>query len=281
LLLNQTRQYLICSTITLKGIPTDYFMKLSGFILSLIICLTSYIVYGQNKISSFKRRSPVRTINFEKGLLNNSTTDIITDVFGFTWVSTKTGLQRFNGYALETITPVVNKDTFNINYPVIFFGLKNGFIWISFKEGILEYNPDLNSFRLLISYRSPTHLHFPIIPLKETQNSIWCMRENKGIVIYDKEGNLNQKYSFFDSTIINDIIKSRETFYSNLVADNDNYIFIYSNTNKRILSINFINKSFGYINTEGANLLSIACNDDHLYILSDSLGLLKNLMILT
>src|SRR5664279_1230659 len=102
-------------------------------ILSILIVIlffaAGHYLYGQGVNNFPKRRCSVKTLNFESGLLNNGTTDIITDKLGFTWVSTKTGLQRYNGYSLQTILPVAGKDTFQISSPVYFFELKNGSIW--------------------------------------------------------------------------------------------------------------------------------------------------------
>src|SRR5678809_1055650 len=110
-------------------------MKLLRLILFFIsFVFAPFFSAAQEKTASLIKRCPVKAINFESGLVNNGTTDIITDKLGFTWVATRTGLQRYNGYSLQTITPVVGKDTFRINYSVYFFGLKDGAIWISFKQ---------------------------------------------------------------------------------------------------------------------------------------------------
>lgn len=255
--------------LTIKNILYKFCVHQVSYIFFLAVTISAQFSCLAQFVPTDKyKRCPVNTINFENGLLNNSTTDIITDSLGFTWVSTKTGLQRYNGYALETVKPVVNKDTFNINYPVYFFGLKNGAIWISFKEGILEYNPYSNSFHRLISHHSVA-TYYSIIPLKETNDGIWCLQENKGIVLYNLKGVLSHEY-FFDSKTINNILISKQFQYSNSVAANDKYIFINSTANKRILSFNLLNKTFGIINTENENIFSLACLYDHLYVLSDS-----------
>ena len=245
-------------------------MRPFHLLLLVIIFIHADTAGGQIKSNNKIRRCPVNTLSFENGLLNNATTDIITDVFGFTWVSTKTGLQRFNGYSLETITPVVNKDTIAIDYPVYFFGLKNGAIWISCKEGILEYSPASNSFRLVIRCHSPANLNYAIIPLKETLNGIWCMQETLGIVIYNREGILAEQESFYDPGTINDIIKSQQSQITNTITSNDANIFMYSAAAKNILSINTLKKNAGSINTGNSDIFGLTCYHDKLYILSDS-----------
>src|SRR5450432_2513835 len=109
-------------------------MKIIKPISFLFVCTALHFSSsGQTNVTEHFKRCSVKTINYEQGLLNNGTTNIITDALGFTWVSTKTGMQRYNGNILETINPVVNKEQININGPVYFFGRENGLIWISYK----------------------------------------------------------------------------------------------------------------------------------------------------
>src|ERR1700722_8688412 len=92
--------------------------KWLAFALMTCVLLTIYLCpFAQDKRLIEAKRCPVNTINYEQGLMNNSIAGIITDLQGFTWVSTSTGLQRYNGYALQTITPVADDETITINYP--------------------------------------------------------------------------------------------------------------------------------------------------------------------
>lgn len=137
--------------------------KSFSFLLLIISCTASF---GQNVRTFPVKRCPVKTINFEQGLINNTITDVITDGIGFTWFSTETGLQRYNGYILETITPVADGDTIHINYPVFFLSGKKNSILIGYKKGILEYNPKNNSFKKIFSISD--NPDFSLLPIKET-----------------------------------------------------------------------------------------------------------------
>ena len=245
-------------------------MKPFPFFLLAILFIHAGTAGCQNRSLNQIRRCPSNTLSFENGLLNNATTHIITDVFGFTWVSTKTGLQRFNGYSLETITPVANKDTITIDYSVYFFGLKNGAIWISCKEGILEYSPESNSFSLVISCHCPANFNYAIIPIKETQQGIWCMQENGGIVIYNRKGMLIEHDSLVAPAIINEIIISQQSQNTNKITSGDTNIFMYSTVAKNILSINTKHNSKISIYTGNSVVFGLSCSHDELYLLSDS-----------
>src|ERR1700683_1398078 len=81
------------------------------------------------------KRCPVKSINYEQGLMNNSINGVITDAQGFTWVSTSTGIQRYNGYALQVVTPVADGDTIHITYPVYFLTGKKNTLLIGYING--------------------------------------------------------------------------------------------------------------------------------------------------
>lgn len=213
--------------------------------------------------------------------MNNGTTGIITDKLGFTWVSTQTGLQRYNGYSMQTITPVIGKDTFYINFPVYFFGLNDGTIWISFKHTVLQYNPASNSFSIAISLQAAGSSPFNIVPLQETVDGIWCMQENKGIVIYGRNGKLLQQFSAFEPSVINTMLNSPELLYQGKIAQAGNHIFINGNgsnfnytsidkNHSSLLAINTRQKEFQKINLADSNVLGLACTADKLCVLSNS-----------
>src|SRR5579859_7519523 len=120
------------------------------------------------------KRCPVNTINYGQGLMNNFIVGIITDAQGFTWVSTSTGLQRYNGYTLQTITPVAGGDTIQINYPVYFLEGRDNSILIGYKNGVLEFNPADNTFKKVISRVSHVQSRYALMPVKQTSEGIWC-----------------------------------------------------------------------------------------------------------
>ncbi|HSZ86296.1 MAG TPA: hypothetical protein VK787_09710, partial [Puia sp.] len=147
--------------------------KLLPFALMLCTLLVIYLCpFAQNKIAVQTKRCPVNTINYRQGLMNNSIVGIITDVQGFTWVSTSTGLQRYNGYSFQTITPVADGDTILINYPVYFLEGKNNTILIGYKNGVLEYDTQKNSFRKIIAAATTAKSMYALMPIKQTDESI-------------------------------------------------------------------------------------------------------------
>jgi len=222
-------------------------------------------LFGQTNKSLPIKRCPVKTIGLENGLLNERTNSIVTDSLGFTWVSTWVGLQRYNGYALENINPVVGNDTIIINKPVFLFGLHNGSLWICHKKGILEYSPATNSFKNIAAIPALENSFFSTMPLMQTSEGIWCIQQNKGIVLYrhgvfypkDNDSNCIQS--------VNAALSSEDILTRKIATNNNSYIFIRAGAGK-ILQINTERNQFGYLNDVDGNIMAIGCDSQKLYL---------------
>ena len=238
--------------------------KLQCTFLITIIAVFNCIAIGQAiGVHQLKRR-PVKVINFEQGLLNNETTSVVTDAAGFTWISTRTGLQRFNGYTLDNINPVAAGDTIAINTPVYLFVLQNGNIWISYEKGVIVYDPYGRSFKKIISLPAAENSFFSIVPLLETKEGIWCMEHNNGIVIYINNKIIAVHNNVVNETNINDLINSNDLISSTNIAVNNRDIFIHS-ASKRILQINTDVHEFKYLDND-ENIIGIGCSNENLFL---------------
>ena len=237
------------------------------FLILLFFCLATYQnLHAQSAGNPALKRCPVKTLNYEQGLQNNSTVSIITDALGFTWVSTYTGMQRYNGYMLETVNPVVGKEKININSSVSFFELQNGSIWISYREGILEYNPYTNSFKKIISLPNPNKVNVLILPVKETKDGMWCLQYKTGLVFYFKDGIRHQQYSGADG-FINNAFTFPEILTGKAYTSNDNNIFLYDGKNT-IKKFDLQTHQSTFINTK--TIYSFTCSNTHIFYISDS-----------
>ncbi|MEO8116756.1 MAG: hypothetical protein ABI653_03850, partial [Bacteroidota bacterium] len=226
-----------------------------------------FLASAQNNAPQLFKRCSVKTLNYEQGLLNNSTTNIITDAAGFTWVSTKTGMQRFNGYELETINPIINKKVIPINGPVYFFGLRNGMIWMSYKEGILEYDARKNSFKKIISMPAFGDLNFSCIPIKEMDNGVLCMQYKKGLIVFSPGGKAVGMSFEVPGNFLENVFTGGEILPNKIFAFNEHSLFIY-NSRDSIQQIDFQTKKVSYIITH--NVISFNCSDRYLYTISNN-----------
>jgi len=210
----------------------------------------------------------VNSINYAQGLLNNSIVGIITDAQGFTWVSTATGLQRYNGYTLQNITPVADGDTILINYPVYFSEGKNNSILIGYKRGVLEYNSESNTFKKIISVNAHSTSRYALMPIKQTDESIWCFEETKGILMYDKNGVPSAQFPGSESANVEDMLRTEGYNISRkLIATNDRFIFLRTSPN-RILQIDINTHQTKSIDYPGASITGIECDTKKIFVAS-------------
>ena len=234
------------------------------------LALISYfgILTGQNTNPIPLKRCPIKTINYEQGLMNSSITNAITDELGLTWFSTKTGLQRYNGYALETITPVANRDTIHINYPVFFKKERNNSILIGYKEGVLEFNARNNSFKKVVSIDQGENLHYSLIPIRADGEGIWCLEENKGLILFKSNHLVVAPIPLLVPSAFDAIFRAEDLFQNNkIIASNDESLF-FRLSGSRILEIKLPTHQLKNFDFPGATICGITCNNEQLFISS-------------
>ncbi len=231
--------------------------------------LTIFLILGigamaQKEIAISSKRYPVKTINAEQGLLNNTSTSIITDTLGYTWVSTQTGLQRYNGYIMETINPLINGKSIHIQSPVYFYTLHNGNLWISYRGGILSYDPFKNEFQKIIQCDSNVAFNYSIIPVAETNQGVYCLQNQKGLLLYSLKGTL-QKVAYPNDPIIDYTFQVEKSGSQRSFTANHQAVYLLNNK-QQVLEIN--------LETFQGNLYSfpsvafIDCNDHQLFGIS-------------
>ncbi len=225
----------------------------SAFLL-LMVCPA----YNQLLFSENHKRYVIKTLNVENGLSNNSVGDITTDVFGFTWVATKTGLQRYDGYRLETVHPTVGGVPVNTNYQVHFLQTRNHLLWITYHNGILQYNPYRNQFASLI-YLPQSATTCPLRPLNETEQGIWCMQDNK-LALYNKSGSLVRNVYINNLSVIPPLLSPKFQF-----AANTRYLFLQTMQNE-VMMFNKADGTFASIPFDNKILYNLACTETRLYI---------------
>ena len=211
------------------------------------------------------KKVAVNTINYEQGLLSNDLSAIITDTLGFTWVGSSAGLQRYNGYLLERIKPIIGHDTIQIKSHVYLFRLKSGALWISYKKGILEYNPFTNKFRHIITASNTSDVLFSTVPLLETPEGVWCLGEGMGVIIYDKNGHIKTKIPSIETRALDEVIGSFHLKDKGIITAGQNHIYIRTGLQK-LLDINTSNHQIDQISGFDNQITGIGCNNMFFYV---------------
>ncbi|MEP6674696.1 MAG: two-component regulator propeller domain-containing protein [Ferruginibacter sp.] len=150
-----------------------------------------------------------RQYGVNEGLLQGHVVDITEDRMGFLWISTGTGLQRFNGTAFENILP--QQGLPETDHPH-FFKRNNGSIWLSYHKGISAYDPVTNKFTavlqndtgLLNQYNKDVEYNIaPVSPLIEIGEHIWCWSsiEKKCIAVNSHSFKIEKEFHFPDGRL--------------------------------------------------------------------------------
>ena len=87
------------------------------------------------------------------GLNSNMVLDIIQDKYGYVWVATSNGLNRFDGYSFKVFyTQIYNTSSISDNFITCLEIDKEGDLWIGTKNGLNKYNYEDQSFERHESY---------------------------------------------------------------------------------------------------------------------------------
>lgn len=219
----------------------------TGIFILLILLVTpvnssAQTATGFNPVSS--SRHIINTLNYEHGLINNFAQSIVTDKNGFTWVSTQTGLQRYNGYRFVNLkTEVIGSRPIIINYPVPLFKLNNGSILIFYRKGILRYDFDSDAFSLVNSDTAVGNSNIAYYPLYENDNKLFCLSEKDNLVYfelpsYKKKSIRVPEELQFASALFKTHFNNSQQVYSNYVQASYAQPFIYFAVQNKIIRIN-------------------------------------------
>jgi len=118
-----------------------------------------------------------RQINTDQGLSNDMVYCIAQDSYGFIWIGTDDGLNRYNGYENARFKKH-RDDTTSIadNHIVSLLVDNEGRIWVGTLNGLCLYNRERENFTQFIPYRGNS--------FRNTINRITCIRQDNDGQIY-------------------------------------------------------------------------------------------------
>ncbi|MBK8847679.1 MAG: hypothetical protein IPO27_14495 [Bacteroidetes bacterium] len=250
-------------------------MRTSAFILFmhalLAFAIGAYTLVGQ---AHPKKRMHATTLNYEQGLMHNSTSSIVTDSKGFIWISTQIGLQRFNGYRFKTVTPFIDGyGSVQIDYAVNLLKLSNDFIIITSKQGLLKYDINNDCFSFVNKRNAKGELKFATLPLAELNGKLYCLIENE-IVSYNVDSLSHEGRECAFPTSVTSNFFTVNTVISNFVFVGGPYCvngerIIFSDFNS-VYEFNTSLKKFTLIKKQNDKIFGLASIGSYYYELGDS-----------
>ena len=142
-----------------------------------------------------QNNKPVKYIGIENGLSNNSVTSIYQDRFGFLWVGTYDGINRYDGYKCKVYRHRLNDSSTLVNNRVtaIVEDDENR-LWVGTKKGVCTWSNSTQRFSLV--YYQPhaakkNSTQLIDVPANEMiadgKGNIFIASSGKGLLLYQKK----------------------------------------------------------------------------------------------
>lgn len=145
-LINKSSKQFILKSNLLFAIQLGYiYFTVTMLKLSFSICfaIMSILVYGQHFY--------FRQYQVENGLSNNMVTCSVQDAKGFLWFGSRDGLDRFDGYTFKVFRSDINdKNSIGNSKIRCLCADAEGKIWVGTQKGLFHFNPENESFQLLV-----------------------------------------------------------------------------------------------------------------------------------
>ncbi len=232
-----------------------HFKKINSMMKMLYLLLIIYIIYiiipsciyAKNKYIMFNH------INTDNGLSHNTTTDILQDRYGFIWIGSQNGLNKFNGYDFKVYQyNMDNPNSISGNFIICLLEDSRGFIWIgTYGEGLNRLKPDTETF---VHYKSDKDDNtsigndFILSIYEHSDGDIWVGTQN-GLFILDVINNT------FTQPYVESL--SNQVIYK-IFRDSEGYIWIA--TRKGVNKLNPDTGNINYYQYDPSNPNSLSGN---------------------
>jgi signal transduction histidine kinase/ligand-binding sensor domain-containing protein/DNA-binding response OmpR family regulator len=171
-----------------------------------------------------------------EGLSNSHITQIYQDSYGYIWIATENGLNKFNGYTFTVYSEQPN-DSFSLrgNYVYTVLEDSRGIFWVGTMGGLLQYDRKKDCFSpFLIQDKVPFYLDRVTWILEDKKRNIWLSYPGNGIICLDAHTMKPAFYNKNNSGITdNSISCAYEDAEGNLWFGTDgDGIFLFNSQNK-------------------------------------------------
>jgi len=139
------------------------------------------------------------SLGLEDGLSQSTVLAILQDQFGFLWIGTEDGLNRYNGYTFKVFRPDLNNpDTISDRWVISLFEDSQGYVWIGTRQGGLNrYDPQTGKFSYYLHDRSnPDSISSNnVTAILETRKGELWVGTNYGLNLLDRETGKFQRFN--------------------------------------------------------------------------------------
>ena len=129
-------------------------------------------------------------LSVSHGIASAIVNDVLQDSYGLMWIATSNGLQKYDGYTLETFKNVPGKSTsLQDNFVWTIMEDANHNIWVGNDKGVSRYNRQTNEFKNyelagFFNYSEGSEVTgFKF--LEDSQNRFWVTTFSRQLLVYD------------------------------------------------------------------------------------------------
>lgn len=140
-------------------------------------CLALLFLWATDARPQLLKRLNSISYNVNEGLLQSHVADMAEDGNGFMWLSTGSGVQRFDGRRFHQVVTGSGSRALPEDKYVHFFRLANGNLWITHSKGINEYDIYTNSFKKIYAFKDTAagQANNQLYAVLEEAQSVWCV----------------------------------------------------------------------------------------------------------
>lgn len=172
-------------------------MRFYPLMILMLLCLA-----GTSTVSATTRPSmSISHITTKSGLSSNNVKDVFQDEFGFIWLGTKNGLNRYDGRYMRRFNCFDSELKRGNNNISAVFGDKNGNLWLGTDRGVYIYNMRLESFRFLrLKSKEGIGAEDWVADITNDNNgNVWVLIPNQGVFRIQNKGN-DPRMSYYNVT---------------------------------------------------------------------------------
>ena len=215
------------------------YQNLRKIIFFIVICFP-YIVFSQNSIN-------FEHLTIEDGLSQSTIKCILQDSDGFIWYGTADGLNKYNGYEMETFrhsedSTSIPNNTINTIYED---SQKN--IWLGiFKTGLCKYNKITETFTLFTNEPENDNSISSnvILSICEDDNSFLWLATTDGLNKFNPKTNKNKRFYEKDGLCSNFIYKIVKDKHGNLWIATRSGLNFYNSKKQKFITIKNVESNF-------------------------------------
>lgn len=213
------------------------------------------------------------------GLLNNSTTSIAQDSVGFIWIATLRGLNRFDGYKVDTYLNESDLYSTVYNNRIRKIVIDNNYIWLATHNGLQCFDIQKKKY---ITFTEETHIglasrQFIRNLFIDSNHRIWIITQGKlecalinknknGVVLKKVQLNRNPFFKLNDN-VIPEIAELKN---GTLVLNSKNDLIKLQSVNNNLQNIKTSSLNTPYVDI---NVIKAIDNDLWLYFNNNAIGL--------